>query len=114
MNVLADSAMEEVIAITVPTTQKIANLQSNPQAEWMFASPSLETIIYLSGPTQILKSDEAQRGRDRMPKKSKAYFRKYCETSDPAKFDVIRAQVTSIVYCRPIGYHKTVVERNAG
>lgn len=109
MNIQADSKMEEVVAITAPTTQKIANLQSNPNTEWMFATPSLETIVYLSGPTEILEGEEARQRWDQMPGKSKAYFRKYCDTDDPAKFAVIRTRVTSIVYCRPVGYRKTIV-----
>ncbi|MBI5772381.1 MAG: pyridoxamine 5'-phosphate oxidase family protein [Verrucomicrobia bacterium] len=110
MNILVDSTMQEVVTITAPTTQKIANLQANPQAEWMLASPSLETIVYLSGPTQVLQGDEARRRWNRMPGKSKAYFRNYCDTDDHTKFAVIRTQVTKVVYCRPIGYRKTVVE----
>ena len=111
MNLLVDSTMEEVVTITTPTTQKIANLRANPQGEWMFASPSMETVVYLSGPTEIIERDEAQRYWDRMPGKSKAYYRNYCETDDPGKFAVIRTRVTKIIYCRPIGYRKTVVDK---
>ncbi len=110
MNVLADSTMEEVVTITAPTTLKIANLQANPRGEWMFASPSLETIVYLSGPTQILEGEEARQCWDRMPGKSKAYFRKYCDADDHSKFAVIRTKVTKVVHCRPIGYRKSVVD----
>jgi len=110
MNIMADSAMEEVVSITAPTTQKFENLRANPQAEWMVASPSNETIVYLSGPTQIMEGDEAKRRWDRMPGKSKAYFRNYCDSDDHTKFAVIRTEVTKIVYCRPVGYRKTVVE----
>jgi len=110
MNILADSAMEEVFSITAPTTQKIANLRANPRAEWMVASPSNETIVYLSGPTQILEGIEAGHCWDRMPGKSKAYFRNYSDTDDHTKFAVIRTEVTKVVHCRPIGYQKTVVD----
>ena len=113
MNILADSTMEEVVSITAPTTQKISNLQANPQGEWMFASPSMETIVYLSGPTQILETDEAKACWDRMPGKSKAYFRNYCDTDEHTKYAVIRTQVTKVVYCRPVGYRKTVVDEAA-
>ena len=105
--------MQEVVTITAPTTQKIANLRANPQGEWMFASPSIETVVYLSGPTQIMEGDEARRYWDRMPGKSKAYYRNYCDTDDCAKFAVIRTLVTKVVYCRPIGYRKTVVDELA-
>lgn len=113
MNLLADSNMEEVVTITAPTTQKIANLRANPQGEWMFASLSIETVVYLSGPTEILEGDEAKGYWDRMPGKSKAFYQNYCDTDDPAKFAVIRTRVTKIVYCRPIGYRKTVVDELA-
>ena len=114
LNILADSEMEEVVTITAPNTQKIANLLANPQGEWMFASPSFETIVYLSGPTKILEGDEAKQRWDRMPGKSKGYFQNYCVTDDSTKFAVIRTQVTKVVYCRPIGYRKTVVGETAG
>jgi len=111
MNILTDSAMEEVVTITAPTTQKIANLRANPNGEWMVTTPSLETIVYLSGPTRILEGDEAKQCWDRMPGKSKAYFRHYCDQDDCSQFAVIRTQVTKVVYCRPIGYRKTGVDQ---
>jgi len=107
-NTLADSAMQEVVTTLVATIEMIANLRANPKGEWMFASPSLERIVYLSGPTQILGGDEAKRCWDRMSGKSKAYFRKYCETVHHAKFAVIRTQVTRVVYCWPVENRKTV------
>jgi general stress protein 26 len=109
MHILVDSTMKDVVSITAPTTQKIANLQVNPQAEWMFASPAIETIVYLSGPTQILVGDEARRCWNRMPGKSRAYYKNYCDTDNHLEFAVIRTQVTKVVYCRPMGYRKTVV-----
>lgn len=109
MNILADSTMAEVVTITAPTTQKIANLRANPQAEWMFASPSVETVVYLSGPTEILENEVAKAYWDLAPGKSKAYFRHYCPDDDYSKFAVIRTRVTKVVYARPIGYHKVVI-----
>lgn len=110
MNILVDSTMQEVVTITAPTTQKVANLQVNPNGEWMVANSSLETIVYLSGPTHILQGDEARQYWDRMPGKAKAYFRHYSAPDDFSKFSVIRTQVTKVVYCRPIGYRKAVVD----
>ncbi len=109
MNLLADSVMEEVICITAPNTQKIANLRANPQAEWMISSPTMETVVYLSGPTEILSDDEARKYWNSMPGKSQAYYRRYCDEDDPDKFCILRTKVTRVVYCRPPGYHKTVV-----
>lgn len=112
MNILTDSTMQEVVTITAPNTQKIANLRTNPNGEWMVATPSLETIVYLSGPTLILEGDEAKQCWDRMPGKRKANFRHYCDEDDFARFAVVRTRVTKVVYCRPFGYRKTVVDEN--
>ena len=109
MNILTDSTMDEVVTITAPNTQKVANIRANPNGEWMIATPPLETIVYLSGPTHIVEGEEAKHYWDRLPGKSKAYFRNYCDTDDYAKFSVIRTKVAKVVYCRPIGYRKTVV-----
>jgi len=114
MNMLTDSTMQEVVTITAPTTQKATNLRANENGEWMVATPSLETIVYLSGPTRILEGDEARQCWDRMPGKSKAYFRHFCDEDDFTKFAVLRTQVTKVIYCRPIGYQKTVVAQITG
>ena len=109
MNVMVDSAMDKVISITAPTTQKIANLKENPYAEWMFASKSLESMTYLSGPTEIVTDDEAEKYWHSMPGKSKAYYRNYCAADDPKEFSVFCTTVEKVVYCRPPGYRKTLV-----
>ena len=109
MNVLADSSLEKIISITTPDTQKIKNLGENPCAEWMFASPSLESMVYLSGPTEIVTGQEAINYWNSMPGKSKAYYRQYCETDSPEKFSIICTRVEKVLYCRPPGYRKTLV-----
>lgn len=101
--------LEEIISITAPTSQKAAILRANPQAEWMFACPSLETIVYLSGRTRVIEGDAAKRYWDQMPGKSKAYYRKYCETEDYHKFAVIRTEVSKVVLCKPYVYTKSVL-----
>ncbi len=101
--------LEEIISITAPTSQKVEFLRLNPQAEWMFACPSLETIVYLSGRTRVLEGDAAKRYWDQMPGKSKAYYRKYCETEDYHKFAVIRTEVNKVVLCKPYSYKKLVL-----
>lgn len=101
--------LEEIISITAPNSQKAAILRANPQAEWMFASPSMETIVYLSGHTRLLEGDVAKRYWDQMPGKSKAYYRKYCETEDYHKFSVIRTEVDRVVLCKPYTYTKTII-----
>ena len=106
--------LSEIISITAPTSQKAGILRHNPRGEWMFASPSLETIVYLSGRTRLLEGDSAKRYWDQMPGKKQAYYRKYCETEDFRKFAVIRTEVDKIVLCKPYSYTKTVLfERGA-
>lgn len=101
--------MEEIISITAPNSLKADILRANPQAEWMFASPSMETIVYLSGHTRLIEGDAAKRYWDQMPGKSKAYYRKYCETEDCHQFAVIRTDVSKVVLCKPYAYTKSVL-----
>ncbi len=101
--------LEEIVSITAPTSQKVAELRRNPQAEWMFASASLETLVYLSGYTRVVEGEAAKRYWDQMPGKAQAYYRKYCQTEDYHKFAVIRTEVSKVVLCKPYAYKKTVV-----
>lgn len=109
MTVQVTSGLEEVVSITAPTSQKVAELRRNPQAEWMFASPAMETIVYLSGHTRVVEGEAAKRYWDRMPGKAQAYYRKYCETGDYRQFVIVRTEVSKIVLCKPYAYTKTVV-----
>lgn len=109
MTVQVTDDLEEVVSITAPTSQKVAELRGNQQAEWMFASPSMETIVYLSGYTRIVEGDAAKRYWDHMPGKAQAYYRKYCDTDDHHAFVVIRTEVSKIVLCKPYAYKKTVL-----
>ncbi len=114
MNIVADSSMETVISVTAPTTQKVSNLRDNPYGEWMISSPSLESMVYLSGTTRIIEGDEAKKYWDEIPSKSKAYYRNYCDEDNYEKFSIILTEVEKIVYCRPPGYHQTVVYEVSG
>jgi general stress protein 26 len=109
MNILADSQLNDVITITAPDTQKVANVRANPRVEWMCASDSMETVVYVSGPAEILEGDEAKRYWDAMPGKYRAYFWQYINSVDHRDFAVIRTKIEKVVYCRPQGYHKTLV-----
>jgi len=116
MNATVTPDLEEVLAITRPDTQKISNLKANPRAEWSFSSTSRESFVYLSGPTEILEGEDAQRGWDAMPGKNFAYYRNAAggESDDPADYAVIRTKVRKVVHCRAIGYRKTVlIDRDA-
>jgi len=111
MNVMVSGGLDEVVAITLPTTQKVANLRENPKAEWTFASRSQESFVYLSGSTEIVGGEEADRLYRTMPGKSAAFYRNAAGGGgdDPGDFAIIRTRVSRVVYCRPPGYHKVVV-----
>lgn len=111
MNAVVSPELDEVVAITLPGTDKISNLHSNPQAEWSFSSPSMESFVYLSGPTEILSGEEAKRRWEAMPGKAFAYYRNAVggESEDSADYAVIRTRVTKVVHSRAIGYRKTVL-----
>ena len=109
MNVLADRQMEQVIAITAPHTEKVGNLKENPHSEWMFASSSMESMAYLSGPTEIVIGEEALRYWNSMPGKSKAPYHNYNPSDNPEDFAILCTKVEKIIYCRPPGYNKTLV-----
>jgi len=111
MNAIVSPDMEEVIAITRPETDKVANLRANPRAEWSLFSESRESFVYLSGPTDILQGEEARDGWDAMPGKSFAYYRNAAggDSDDPGDYAVLRTRVRKVVYCRPVGYRKTVL-----
>jgi general stress protein 26 len=109
MNVLAESQMDKVIAITAPHTQKAENLRENPYSEWMFASTSMESVVYLSGPTEIVTGEEGLRYWNEMPGKAKAPYHHYSPSEHPEDFAILCTRVEKVIYCRPPGYHKTVV-----
>lgn len=111
MNVVVSPDLNEVIAITLPGTDKVANLRANPRAEWSFASSSRETFVYLSGPTEILSGEDAVRCWDAIPGKSFAYYRNAAggDSDNLADYAVIRTEVRKVVHSRTIGYRKTVV-----
>jgi general stress protein 26 len=101
--------LEEVISVTAPITRKVADLRCNPQAEWMFASNGMETLVYLSGRTRVVEGEAAKRYWDRMTGKDRAYYRKYCDTDDYTNFVIVRTAVQKIVVCKPYAYKKTVL-----
>jgi len=109
MTVQVTPDLEEVISITAPISQKVADLRSNPQAEWMFSSAGMETLVYLSGRTRVVEGEAAKRYWDKMTGKSRAYYRKYCDTDDYTQFVVVRTAVQKIVLSKPYAYKKTVI-----
>lgn len=108
MNFQTKGYLEDVFAITAPTTQKVANLRENPHTEWMFSKPgfTIESIVYVSGDTTIVEGDAMRPYWDAMPGKSKAYFRQYNNSDDFHHFVVLVTKVSKVDFCRPIAYRK--------
>ena len=108
MNAHVLEGLVEIVAVTAPNTDKVANVRANPRAEWMFSSSSMETVIYLSGPTEIVTDpDKAEALWHAVPRKSKAYFRQYSKSDSPTDFSIIRTLVERVQHCRPPGYRKS-------
>ncbi len=109
MSTIVTDSLREVLTVTAPDTLKVRNMRQNPHSQWMFWSPSIETVIYLSGPTDIVEGEEAEEYWHRIPNKSQAYFRRHSNSDDHREFAVLRTNVMEAVYCRPPGYQKSVI-----
>lgn len=107
MNALVTSGLREVVAITSPESRKVLNIGENSQAQWMFTSPSLETIAYLSGTTIIVTEDESEKYWHMVPFKAKGFYRHYRKPECHTDFAIIRTQVSNIQLLKPMGYRKT-------
>ena len=104
----AKNGLDEVLTITAPHTRKVSNLRENPRAEWMFSSPTKETIVYLSGPTELItQSPECDDLWEEIPNKSQAYFLKYYEVAKG--FAVIRTKVERVEVVKPLVFKKIVL-----
>lgn len=107
MNALVNDRLREVIAITSPESRKALNLAENAQAQWMFTSPSLETVAYLSGVTTIVADHESEKYWDMVPSKAKGFYRHYRKPERHTDFAIIRTVVSNIQLIKPMGYRKT-------
>lgn len=108
MGAVMAGSIEEITTVTAPGSQKVANLRENPWAEWLFTSKSKETLLYLSGPTELLSSGhEKNKYWERVPNKSQAYFLKFYE--ETTGFEVIRTRVERIVLGKPMVMRKHVL-----
>lgn len=104
----APTDLSEIFTITGPRTEKVANLRENPLAEWMFTSSAKESVVYLSGPIEVLE-EEAERWNywERVPNKSQAFFLRYYD--EAGGFAVLRMRVTRVVFCKPMAFRKIVL-----
>ena len=104
----APSDLTEIYTITGPNTLKVANLRENPKAEWMFNSSAKESVVYLSGPIEILDS-ESDRWEywEKVPSKAQAFFLRYYD--EAGGFAVLRMKVESVVFCKPMAFRKVVL-----
>lgn len=104
----APTDLSEIYTITGPKTEKIGNLQENSHAEWMFASPAKESIVYLKGEIEIVDG-ESDRWKywEKVPNKSQAFFLRYYD--EAGGFVVLRMVVDSVVYCKPMAFRKVTL-----
>ena len=111
MNFQTKGYLDEIFTITVPTTQKVANLRANPRTEWMFWQPGCqaESIVYVTGETRIVEGEAVRPWWDAMPGKSRLFIRRYSESDDPLQFVALVTKVTSVVCSCPVLYRKTAV-----
>ncbi len=111
MNFQTTGYLDEIFAITAPTTQKVANLRENPHTEWMFSHPDFaaESTVYVTGETRLIEGDAVQPWWDALPGKSRSYFRQYDDSGDFRKFVAVVTKVTGVVCCCPLAYRKTPV-----
>lgn len=94
-----------LITLTGAHTDKVANVRSNPNVEWMFTAHDFRTIIYFEGHAEILV-DDAMKSRyfQMVPKESIGYFMKYYGAG--GEWCVIKTRIDSAVYCIPTTYTK--------
>ncbi|MFT5465813.1 MAG: general stress protein 26 [Verrucomicrobiales bacterium] len=105
----APQDLSEIFTITGPSTDKIANVRKNPNAEWMFASPAKESIVYLSGKIEIVDAESDRWSYwNKVPNKSQAFFLRYYD--EAGGFAVLRMGVERVVFCKPMAFRKIVLK----
>lgn len=109
MNAVVIDGLREVVAITSPESRKVLNLEENSQAEWMFTSPSFETVAHLSGISTIVGEEEALKYWDLVPHKSRGFYRHYRKPELHSDFAIIRTTVSNVKLVKPMGYRKTEI-----
>lgn len=94
-----------LITLTGAHTDKVANIRSNPNVEWMFTAADRRTIIYFEGQAEVLV-DEAMKNRyfQLVPEESRGFFMKHYRSG--GEWCVIKTRIDSAVYCMPGAYTK--------
>ena len=94
-----------LITLTGAHTDKVANIRSNPNVEWMFTSTDRGTIIYFEGHAEILVDEEMKsRYFQLVPEESRGFFMKHYRSG--GEWCVIKTHIDSAVYCMPGAYTK--------
>ncbi len=90
----------EILTITSPDSEKMKNIEMNPNVEWMFTDAAQETVIYMSGIISVVRGvEEIKAMWDLIPDKKRAFFLPFYNTG--IGFALLKTKVESVTYCRP-------------
>jgi general stress protein 26 len=95
----------QLITLTGAHTDKVSNIRSNPNVEWMFTAPDRTVVIYFEGRAEV-QADEEMKNRyfQLVPEESRGFFMKHYRSG--GAWCVVKTQITGAVYCMPGAYTK--------
>lgn len=75
MGTIASPALDRLLTMTAPESQKVVNILENPCVEWLFADEDEEEVLYVWGKARVVEEPtEVEEAWRNMPDKSRAYF----------------------------------------
>ncbi|CAN5699569.1 hypothetical protein BH11VER1_BH11VER1_38600 [soil metagenome] len=88
----------DLITLTSAHSHKVANIQANPNVEWMFTMPDRKSMIYFAGTARIIVDEkEKERYYQAVPEKSRAFFMKHYRAG--GEWCVIKTHLKTARYC---------------
>ena len=108
MATICSEDFREIVTITSPDSEKVANLQANDAVEWMFTREDMMRVAYLRGRAEIVDDPvEVKQWWGQLPDKGRAFFLSHYNTG--VGFSIIKTKVSSCVYCLPMEFRKIEV-----
>ncbi|MEM8955518.1 MAG: pyridoxamine 5'-phosphate oxidase family protein [Verrucomicrobiota bacterium] len=105
MGTLSAEGLKELVTITSPDSDKVANLIENPKVEWMFTDAAKTTIVYLRGEAEVVEDvSDVKRAWEGIEDKGRAYFLDHYNSG--MGFAVIRTHVREVELCMPEEFRK--------
>lgn len=105
MGTLSADRLRELVTITSPDSDKVANLSKNPKVEWMFTNAAKTNVVYLRGEAEVVEDvEEVKREWEGIKDKGRAYFLEHYNSG--IGFSVIRTRVREIEFCVPEEFRK--------